>query len=345
MAFFRNRDIRQQCAAFAGMILAGTALALLTVREAALPVLLAGCASWGLSLLFAWKRYRAVRRLGEELDSILHGAPREGESRENESRGSEAKLQHFREGDLEVLRDEIEKLLTRLNQQSALLAEDKRRLSEALADISHQIRTPLTSLNLQAERLRSPALGEEEKRALLREMTGMLSRISWLVETLLKLSRLDAGMVELKKEEFPAEDLVREALRPFEISMELRGQECVCELEPGTVIRGDYTWTLEAVQNVVKNALEHTPEGGKVWVSARSTPLFAEIQVTDSGEGIAERDLPHVFERFYRGQSAAAGSFGIGLALARSILAGQDGVIRAGNSQGRGGQFTMRFYG
>ena len=164
------------------------------------------------------------------------------------------------------------------------------------------------------------------------------------METLLKLSRLDAGMVRLKKEEFLAEELVREALRPFEISMELHSQICVRELEPGTVIQGDYTWTLEAVQNVIKNALEHTPEGGKVWVRARSTPLFAEIQVTDSGKGISERDLPHVFERFYRGESAAAGSFGIGLALARSILAGQDGVIRAGNSQGKGGQFTMRFY-
>lgn len=164
--------------------------------------------SWGMSLLFAWKRYRAVGRLGE-----------------------------------------------------------------ALADISHQIRTPLTSLNLQAERLRSPALGEEEKRALLREMTGMLSRVS---------------------------RLVREALRPFEISMEIHSQICVRELEPGTVIQGDYTWTLEAVQNVIKNALEHTPEGGKVWVRARSTPLFAEIQVTDSGKGISERDLSHVFERFYR---------------------------------------------
>lgn len=338
MTFFRNRDIRLQCAAFAGMILAGASLALLTVREAVLPVLLAGCAFWGMSLLFAWKRYRAVRRLGEELDGILHG------EQQGDKSGSEAKLQHFREGDLEVLRDEIEKLLTRLNQQSALLEEDKRRLSEALADISHQIRTPLTSLNLQAERLRSPALGEEEKRALLREMTGMLSRIGWLVETLLKLSRLEAGTVRLKKEEFLAEDLVREALRPFEISMELHSQICVRELEPGTVIQGDYTWTLEAVQNVIKNALEHTPEGGKVWVRARSTPLFAEIQVTDSGKGISERDLPHVFERFYRGESAAAGSFGIGLALARSILAGQDGVIRAGNSQGKGGQFTMRFY-
>ena len=110
------------------------------------------------------------------------------------------------------------------------------------------------------------------------------------------------------------------------------------------IIEGNVEAVSRALQNVIKNALEHTPEGGRIWISLRETPLFAEIVITDSGEGIADKDLPHVFERFYRGQNAAAGNFGIGLALARSILAGENGVILAGNSKGRGGQFTMRFY-
>lgn len=343
MEFFRNRDVKQQCLAYAGLILGMSALSFWLYRDAAVFVFLAGCLPAAVSLLFLRRRYRAVRQLGEDLDGILHGDPvmdPENPKAPGQGRG----IQHFREGDLEVLRDEIEKLLVRLEQQSALLMADKHQLSEALADISHQIRTPLTSLNLQAERLRSSSLGEEEKRSLLREMTQMLNRISWLVEALLKLSRLEAGTIVLKQERFSAEKLVGEALRPFEISMELHGQECVCDLSPEAVIRGDYIWTLEAVQNVIKNALEHTPEGGRVWIRAEKTPLFTQICITDSGKGISDTDLPHVFERFYRGENAVSGNFGIGLALAKSILAGEDGVILAGNSREHGGQFKMRFY-
>lgn len=339
MEFFRNRDVRQQCLLFAVVLLAATGAAFSVSRQAALPVFLTGAVFAAISLLFTWRRTRDVQRLAEELDGFLHM-----ETKGSSSGRGDMQMQHFREGDLEVLRDEIEKLLVRLSRQSALLMADKRQLSEALADISHQIRTPLTSLNLQAERLRSSALTEDERRALLREMTGMLSRIGWLVETLLKLSKLEAGTVVMRKEEFPAGELAREALKPFEISMEIHGQECIFDLSGEPAIRGDYTWTLEAVQNVIKNALEHTPEGGRIWISLRETPLFAEIIITDSGAGIADKDLPHVFERFYRGQNAAARNFGIGLALARSILAGENGVILAGNSKGRGGQFTMRFY-
>lgn len=336
MEIWRNKDLKRQYRLSIILVVSGTGISFLLFRQGALLTFFLSCALSGIYLFFSFRRYQEVRRLAENLDSILHGQDSEV--------GDLCKMQHFREGDLEVLRDEIEKLLLRLQQKSDLLLEDRGRLSEALADISHQIRTPLTSLNLQAERLRSKELPEEERRKILRDMSGMLSRISWLVDTLLKLSRLDAGTAEFTEQQICVEKLVEDALRPFEIAMELHGQTCILNLEEKICVRGDYTWTLEAVQNVMKNALEHTPDGGRIWIKSEKTPLYTFVRITDSGEGIEDKDLPHLFERFYKGEKSVSQNFGIGLALAKAILSKEEAVIQAGNSKKYGGEFTIRFY-
>lgn len=333
---FRNKDVKRQILWSAILTLAGTGLAFVTCRQEVWITCIVCCALSGVYLVLTFKRYKEVRRLADDLDAILH--------REVGLTEKAGNMQHFREGDLEVLRDEIEKLLLQLQQKTELLQEDRGRLSAALADISHQIRTPLTSLNLQAERLRSRELPDQERRKLVRDMSEMLSRIGWLVDTLLKLSRLDAGTAEFTEEEICVEKLVKEALLPFELVMELHGQTCILDLEKEIRIRGDYIWILEAVQNVVKNALEHTPDGGRIWIQSEKTPLYTALRITDSGEGIREKDLPHLFERFYKGAHSVPGNFGIGLALAKAILKQEEAVIRAGNSREHGGEFTIRFY-
>lgn len=332
MRFFRNREVRRQGILSGGIVLVMAAAARGISGEAAAAVLMTGSALMAVFLFYTWRRYETIRKLSESLDEILHT-------------GNTIELRHFREGDLEILRDEIGKLLLRMERQSQLLKEDREQLAEALADISHQIRTPLTSLGLMAERLRSREGQDAAQRSVLREMTGQIGRISWLVDTLLKLSRLDAGVMTLQMERFLAADMVKEAIRPFEVSAELHDQKICVSGGEKMEIQGDRAWTMEALQNVVKNGLEHTPDGGMLRIEMQETALYGQIAVVDSGEGIAPEDMPHLFERFYKGKHAKKDSFGIGLALARAILAEENAVIFAENSPGAGGRIVLRFYG
>ncbi len=329
---FRNRDFTMQTVISA----AGTALAVLAARlvwgrEAALAALL--CSIFWCVFYFIWasRRYREIRTLAGQIDELLHGS-------------EVPEFKHFREGDLEIPRDEINKLTIRLREQAALLQKDKSSLADALADISHQIRTPLTSLNILLERMKSREIDSDTRRYLLRESGRMLSKIEWLVTALLKMSKLEAGSIVLQKETICMDRFLREAILPFEIAMEVHDKRLYVTGAEGKRFTGDYAWTPEAVPNVTKNGLEYTPDGGSLSIGCDENPLYTEIVITDSGPGIPKEDLPHLFERFYRGENAGTDSFGIGLALAQMILARENAVIQAQNAAKGGGQFRIRFY-
>lgn len=331
MWIFRNRELARQMQASALVLLFGTVAALWFKPEAAGAVFLYGLLWWGLHILWERRRYREMRSLSDQIDEILHGAER-------------LEISHFREGDLEILRDEIQKMTVRLQEQAEQLEREKTSLADALTDISHQIRTPLTTLYLLLERLKSNQEDSSQKRVRIREAEQMLDKIGWLVTALLKMSKLDAGAVTLKPQTISLEPFLREAIRPFEVSMEVHGKTYEIRGAGEASFTGDYEWTLEAVQNVLKNGMEYTPDGGRLAIACQENPLFTEITVTDSGRGIDEEDLPHLFERFYRGKNAGDHSFGVGLALSRMILSRENAVIRAQNAKGGGGQFQIRFY-
>ena len=164
-----------------------------------------------------------------------------------------------------------------------------------------------------------------------------------LIEDILKLSKLDAGVVRFEAEPITAAALTERAVRSLRIPMELREQKLVLELEDAR-LTVDPAWTAEALGNILKNCVEHTPAGGTLTVTARQTPIFTELTVTDTGPGLDPEDLPRLFERFYRGKDAGENSIGIGLALARQIIAAQNGTVQAANNPGGGARFTLRFY-
>lgn len=329
---FRNKEFTGQ----AVLTVAGTAAAsvfagIVWGRNAAAAAFLC-CISWCLLDFFRIsKRYREMRLLAGQIDELLHG-------------NDIPDFRHFHEGDLEILRDEISKMTIRLKEQTALLKKDKMSLADALADISHQIRTPLTALNILIERMKSQELGSETRRRLLREAERMLAKIEWLVATLLKMSKLEAGTISLKKENISVQKFLADAISPFELSMDIHCKTCIISGAEGKSFIGDYAWTLEAVQNVIKNGLEYTPDGKTLTICCEENPLYTELRVTDSGSGIPKEDLPHLFERFYRGENAGKDSFGIGLALAQMILTRENAVIQAQNVPDGGGQFRIRFY-
>lgn len=282
--------------------------------------------------VYKMRKYKkSLRRLSGEMDRILHGS-------------GELVLGSYEEGEISILRDEIYKMTVRLREQSETLTEDKEALADSLADISHQIRTPLTTLNLMTARMMQEGDDPEQRKRILREMNRMLERIEWLITALLKISKLDAGAICLEPADISMEGFLKKVMEPFEIQMDLRDQRCRIEGAEGMTFTADEAWTLEAVRNVVKNSLEYTPDGKALEISCVNNPLYTEISVCDSGPGIDPEDLPHLFDRFYKGKNAGSSSFGIGLALAQSIMSRQNGVIRAENRKEDGSRFRIRFY-
>ena len=296
----------------------------------------AGLTAAGLSLLLmlvfcisTYKRYQRISSLADDINQVLHG-------------DSSIDFDNYSEGELSILHSEIYKMTIRLREQQQKLMKDKEYLADSLADISHQIRTPLTSINLLVERLSASGLTDECRHQLTNELYELLDRIDWLITTLLKISKLDAGTVSFNKETVSLETLIKKSCSPLLIPIELHGQELIIRAEGD--FYGDPAWTSEAVGNIVKNCMEHTPDGGRIEIDAAETALYSEIVIKDNGTGISPEDLPHIFERFYKGKDSDGKSFGIGLALSRMIIAGQKGTVKAENRKNAGAMFTIRFY-
>ena len=346
----RNRELFRTVLAAA--LVSCTAVGVAAVSWGPSATLLVGVACTALVTVFlvaTLARYRALARLAAQVDDVLHGQ-------------RDVSFERMHEGELALLASELDKMRNRLTLAAEDLEHERNALADALADISHQLKTPLTSLSLMTVLVRgrlSDEGGHEAEVARLRDMERLEDRVEWLVASLLKLARIDAGAVRLTRQRVSAPELVAQAAAPLDVTFDLAGVELVRDVQPDSGFDGDLSWTAEALENVLKNCLEHTPAGGRVTVSAREDALACRIRVEDTGPGIAEKDLPHVFERFYRGGErdprAQASSevnptgVGIGLALAQSLVSAQGGSVRASNvcdAEGRvcGAAFDIVFF-
>lgn len=281
--------------------------------------------------IFTYKRYKKINALSVEIDGILHGKDK-------------INLNEYSEGELAVLNNEIQKLTLTLKQQASDLKKDKIYLADSIADISHQIRTPLTSINLIVSMLLKQNLTNEERREFLKQLEVLLSRIDWLISSLLKISKLDAGTANLRHEKVRVSELIHCSAQPVLIPMELRQQTLTVNMTGEECYMGDLRWTVEAIENILKNCMEHTPVGGEITVDVSENAIYTEINISDNGCGIDKEDLPHLFERFYKGKDSGEQSVGIGLALARMIITSQNGTIKAENQRSGGALFRIRFY-
>lgn len=286
-----------------------------------------------LVIMVLWSRCRqdAIEELTQYLNRILHG------DYTLDGLGNE-------EGELKILKSELYKMTIRLREQADALQQDKVYLADAIADISHQLRTPLTSMGVALSLLSREDCSPQRQRELVREVTVLLHRMDSLITALLKLSKLDTGTVALQAETVLLSSVVRQSAQLVAIPMELRGQRLQVTGDPKAAFQGDLLWTVEALGNILKNCVEHMDEGGVISLNMAENALYTQLVVEDDGKGIAPEDLPHIFERFYRGKNDDSGSFGIGLALSRMIVNRQNGTIKAENRRQGGARFTIRFY-
>ena len=283
------------------------------------------------SMTFTGWRYKEIKKLSGYLRKISAGE-------------ASLDIRDNYEGELSILKNEIYKVTLMLSEHKALLQRDKVQLTDAISDISHQLKTPLTSMMVMADLLSESTLSEEKRKEFTRNIQVQLERIEWLVSSLLKLSKLDAGTIQFKKDLVNVKQLVNKTIEPLLIPMDIKEQTLLIEGKEEVTFRGDFHWTREALINVLKNAVEHTEQGGQITIRFSENPLFTEFAVIDNGKGIPKSDLPYVFKRFYKGKNASEDSVGIGLAMANSIITKQNGTLEVTSKEDVGTTFLFKIY-
>ncbi|MFD2922308.1 sensor histidine kinase [Halobacillus naozhouensis] len=329
---FRNREIQLLLLTLCtiSLIVAGATAAALSV-QAALFVIVTAVLLISCSLLFTTWRYKEIEKLSAYLRQISSG-------------DYSLDIRDNHEGELSILKNDMYKVTLMLSEHRSLLESDKITLTDAISDISHQLKTPLTSMMVMADLVSDPDLDESKRGEFTQNIRVQLERIEWLVTSLLKLSKIDAGTASFKKEKVYVTDMVQKAVEPVLIPIDIKEQQLTVTGEETVTFLGDFNWTAEAVLNILKNCVEHTEEGGVIHISFSENTLFTELTIKDTGKGIPKEDLPYIFKRFYKGKNAEDDSVGIGLAMAYSIVTSQNGDIEVSSNHEEGTQFAIKFY-
>ncbi|MBG0917748.1 sensor histidine kinase KdpD [Exiguobacterium sp. SRB7LM] len=328
----RNQEIRIYlftCLFFIG-IAVGIAVLFMSIEAAVLVVLLA-IILFGVTYRFTAWRYREIEQLSGYLQEISNG-------------NYTLDVRDNREGELSLLKSQLYKVTKMLSEQGAHLEEDKQKLTDAISDISHQLKTPLTSMTVMADLLSDPRLSEEKRQEFTHNVQVQLERMEWLLSSLLKLSKIDAGTIHFKRELVSVPALIEAVAEPMLVPIDIKMQRLHVQGEKDVTFEGDLKWTTEALINILKNCVEHTPEQGDVFIEFSENTLYTEIVIRDTGIGVAKQDLPYIFQRFYKGVNASEESVGIGLAMAHSIIMSQEGELTVRSEPGVGTNFHIRFY-
>jgi len=252
-------------------------------------------------------------------------------------------IRDYNEDVLSKLKNDIYKITNLLKEEKEKTIKEKKNLENTLSDISHQIKTPLTSMYVINDLLFNDKLDKNKKKEFLNKNRLQLERIEWLVTSLLKISRLDSGVIKLKKEQVKITDLIIKSLEPLKIPIELKKQEIIIDIPDNLKIKVDINWTVEALINILKNAHEHTNKNGIIEIKAIENPIYTEITIKDNGEGIDESDISHIFERFYKANNNKE-SIGIGLNMAKTIIEKENGQIEVESKKNKYTDFKIKFY-
>jgi signal transduction histidine kinase len=248
------------------------------------------------------------------------------------------------EDELSILKNEIYKVTIMLKEDAENSKKDKLDLKRSLSDISHQLKTPLTSILIILDNIiDNPNMEEDTREDFIRDIKREITNITFLVQSILKLSKLDTNTVDFIKDDVYLKDIVNRSIKNLASVCDLKNIKIKTKIEEKAQIKGDLKWQVEAITNIIKNSLEHSKEYSEILIEVRDNLVYSEILIKDNGSGISKEDLPHIFERFYKGKNATNDSVGIGLALAKSIIEKDNGTISV-LSNDKGTTFMIKYF-
>lgn len=253
-------------------------------------------------------------------------------------------INDFNEGELSILKSEISKTTIMLRQVADNSINDKLNLKDSLGDISHQLKTPLTSITIMIDNiLDNPDMDEKTRKRFLINIKREILNINFLVMSLLKLSKFDANVVKFNKESVYLKDIIIESIKNVSMIKELKNITIKVSGDDNIKLLCDFKWQVESITNILKNSIEHTKEYGIVEVNYSENKLYTRILIKDNGKGIDNDDLPHIFDRFYKGKNGSNDSFGIGLSLSKTIIEKEGGSITVKSTPNIGTIFTIKY--
>lgn len=256
----------------------------------------------------------------------------------------ELKIEENGEDELTKLRNELYKTTVLLRETAENSEKEKTNLSNSLTDISHQLKTPLTSIRIMIDNIQNnPDMDEKTRNEFIEDISKQIDWISSLVISLLKLAKFDAGSIVMRDEEINVKKLIQNIISNLAILIDIKDIKIEESISEQITLFADYNWQLEALTNIIKNCVEHSFDGGKIKIEAESNSVFTKIIITDEGEGIEKKDLNRIFERFYKSAKSSENSIGIGLALAKTIIEKERGYIKVESEVGKGTKFEIKY--
>ena len=256
----------------------------------------------------------------------------------------ELQIDSISEDELSILKNEIYKTTIMLKESAENSNKDKINLKKSLEDISHQLKTPLSSILVMLDNIiEDPDMDINIRNDFVRDIKRNVVNINFLVQALLKLSKFDANTVHFIKQENDLKTIIKESIKNVSPLCDLRNINIEFNAKEKSKIECDAKWQIEAITNIIKNAVDHSKNNSTVTINLSNNNVYSMIEIIDKGEGISKKDISHIFERFYKGENATSDSIGIGLALAKTIIEEDNGSISV-ESNKNGTKFTIKYF-
>lgn len=294
-------------------------------------VIILGTVSLGIYLIYVITQEKKIAEINEYIKQI-------------KNKNYILKIEENDNGELSKLRNELYKTTVLLKETAEISEKEKENLSTAIADISHQLKTPLTSIRIMLDNIQDdPDMEKEVREDFLIEISKQIDWISSLVVALLKIAKFDAGTIKMENNEINAKNLIDNIVSNLAILMELKNIEIITNVDEKATFIADYKWQQEALTNILKNAIEHSKHNSRIYITVENTNLFLKIIIKDEGSGIDKEDLKHIFQRFYKTKNSSENSIGIGLPLAKAIIEQSNGYIKVETKYGEGTSFEVKY--